>query len=91
MELTKEIKNDRIEIVYTYNSYPVIQVRTATMIKEDDEVISKNYHRHILNPDANISGESDEIKRIATAVFTASVKTAYQDYLDSLTPNTDKK
>ena len=84
--LEKEIQNDKIEIVQTGNGYPVIQVRTATIIKEDGEVISKNFHRHVLNPDADLTDEDADVTKIAQATFTASVKTAYQDYLDSLTP-----
>ena len=84
--LEKETLNDKIEIVQTGNGYPVIQVRTATIIKEDGEVISKNFHRHVLNPDADLTDEDADVTKIATATFTASVKTAYQDYLDSLTP-----
>lgn len=84
--LEKEIINDKIEIVQTGNGYPVIQVRTATIIKEDGEVISKNFHRHVLNPDADLTDEDADVTKIATATFTASVKTAYQDYLDSLEP-----
>ena len=84
--LEKTRINDKIEIVQTGNGYPVIQVRTATIIKEDGEVISKNFHRHVLNPDADLTDEDADVTKIATAAFTASVKTAYQDYLDSLTP-----
>ena len=84
--LEKEIINDKIEVVQTGNGYPIIQVRTATIIKEDGEIISKNFHRHVLNPDADLTDEDADVTKIATATFTAQVKTAYQDYLDSLTP-----
>ena len=81
--LEKTQINDKIEIIQTGN-YPVIQVRKATIIKEDGEVISKNFHRHVLNPDADLTDEDADVTKIAQATFTASVKTAYQDYLDSL-------
>ena len=84
--LEKEVSNDRIEVVLTDNGYPVIQVRTATIIKEDGEVISKNFHRHVLNPDADIAAEDLDVYAIAQRVFTAQVKADYQAYLDSLTP-----
>jgi hypothetical protein len=77
--LEKEIINDKIEVVQTGNGYPVIQVRTATIIKDDGEEISRNFHRHVLTPDADISQESDEVKRIATAVFTAAAKAKYAE------------
>ena len=84
--LEKEIINDKIEIVQTGNGYPVIQIRKATIIKEDGEVISKNFHRHVLNPDADIAQEDLDVYAIAQRVFTAQVQQDYQDYLDSLTP-----
>ena len=86
MALEKELINDKIEIVQTGNGYPVIQVRTATIIKEDGEVISKNFHRHVLNPDADLTDEDADVTKIATATFSAKVKADYQAYLDSLTP-----
>jgi len=77
--LEKETVNDKIEVVQTGNGYPVIQIRTATIIKDDGEEISRNFHRHVLTPDADISQESDEVKRIATAVFTAAAKAKYAE------------
>ena len=46
MAITKETENDKIEVVNKWN----IQVRTATVIKEDGTEISRNYHRHVLQP-----------------------------------------
>ena len=40
MAITKEVKNDKIEIVTDYKN---IQVRVQTTIKEDDVVISQSY------------------------------------------------
>jgi len=37
--------------------YPVVQVRTATIIKRDDVEVSRTFHRHVLNPDADLSQE----------------------------------
>jgi len=84
--LEKITQNDKIEIVQTGNGYPVIQVRTATIIKEDGEVISKNFHRHVLNPDADIAQEDADVYAIAQRVFTAQVKQHYAEYLASLGP-----
>ena len=85
MALEKTQINDKIEVVQTGN-YPIIQVRTATIIKDDGEEISRNFHRKVLNPDADLTEEDSDVTKVATAVFTASVKAAYQEYLDSLTP-----
>lgn len=84
--LEKEIINDKIEVVQTGNGFPVIQVRTATIIKDDGEEISRNFHRKVLNPDADLTEEDSDVTKVATAVFTAQVKAAYQEYLASLTP-----
>ncbi len=46
MAITKETENDKIEVVNKWN----IQVRTATVIKEDDTEISRSYHRHVVQP-----------------------------------------
>jgi len=83
--LEKSILNDKIEVVNN-GSYPVIQIRTATIIKDDGEEISRNFHRKVLNPDADLTEEDSDVTKVATAVFTASVKAAYQEYLDSQTP-----
>ena len=46
MAITKEIIEDKIEIVGDYKS---IQVRTATVIKEDGVEISRSFHRKVLD------------------------------------------
>ena len=56
-----------------------IQVRTKTSIMENGEEISYKYHRRVLQPDADISGESDELKALAGALWTDEIKKAYED------------
>ena len=65
MALTEETLNDKIEVVQTGAGYPVIQVRTATIIKRDDVEISRSFHRHVLAPDADLSGEDADVVAIA--------------------------
>ena len=74
MALTKTTEEDRIEVV---SEYKHIQVRTATVIKEDGKELSRSYHRRVLSPDNDVSGESSEIRNIASAVWTDTVKTAW--------------
>ena len=81
MAITKEIVQDKIEIV---GDYKIIQVRTATVIKKDGVEISRSFHRHMVAPNADISGESAEVKAICNAVHTDAIKTAYTKYLESL-------
>ena len=77
MALTEETKNDKIEVVQLAAGYPVIQVRTATIIKRDDVEISRTFHRHVLTPDADLSGEDADVVAIAGTVFTDEAKAAY--------------
>jgi hypothetical protein len=87
MAITKEIIEDKIEVV---GDYKTIQVRTATVIKEDGVELSRSFHRHTVDcvssvqndddtwthTDTDVSGESTEVQGIATAVWTDAVKTA---------------
>ena len=75
--LNKETLNDKVEVVQTGNGYPVIQVRTATIISEDGTEISKTFHRHVLAPDADLTAEDADVQAIAGTVFTDAVKAAY--------------
>jgi len=87
MAITKELIEDKIEVV---GDYKTIQVRTATVIKEDGVELSRSFHRHALDcvnsvkndddswthTDTDISGESTEVQGIASAVWTTDIKNA---------------
>ncbi len=87
MAITKEIVEDKIEVVGDFKN---IQVRTATIIKEDGVELSRSFHRHALDcvnsvqdadgnwthTDTDVSGESTEVQAIASAVWTTTVKNA---------------
>jgi hypothetical protein len=79
MALTEEIVQDKIEIV---GDYKHVQVRNATVIKRDGVEISRNFHRHVVAPDADITGESAEVQAICAAVHTQAVKDAYAAHLE---------
>ncbi len=83
MALTEETVQDKIEIV---GDYKMIQVRTATVIKKDGVEISRSFHRHVVAPDADTSGESDDVKAIAAQVHTDAIKTAYAKHLAENAP-----
>lgn len=77
MALTKETEQDQIEIV---GPYKLVQVRTATIVKEDGVEISRTYHRHVVEPnisDADLANESSEVQAICATMHTQSVKDAY--------------
>ncbi len=79
MALTEETVQDKIEVV---GEFKHIQVRTATVIKKDGVEISRSFHRHVVAPDADTSGESDDVKAIAAQVHTSDVKAAYTKHLE---------
>ena len=74
MSLTERTEQDKIEVISTYK---IVQVRTATVIERDGAEISRSYHRHVVAPDADITGESTEVQAICNAVHTQAVKDAY--------------
>jgi hypothetical protein len=77
MALTKTTINDKIEVLHLAAGYPIVQVRTATVIAEDDVEISRTFHRHVLTPDADLTTEHADVSAIATTVFTDTAKAAY--------------
>ena len=70
MSLTKEVTADKIEVVATENG-TVVQVRTATKIVENGEVISSSYHRHVITCDCDWSAEEAHVQAICNALFPA--------------------
>ena len=78
MAITKETIQDKIEVVGDFRH---IQVRTATVIKEDGKEISRSYHRHTVAPDADSSNESADVKAMVAQFHTDAVKKAYADHV----------
>ena len=74
MALTERTAEDKIEIV---GDHKHVQVRTATIIERDGVEISRSFHRHVLAPGDDISGESAEVQAVCNAVWTQEVKDAY--------------
>ena len=64
MALEKSTKDDKIEIV-DCGDWKVIQVRTATIVTDDGAELSRSFHRHVVSPNNDVSGESDEVKKLA--------------------------
>jgi len=87
MAITKTLENDKIEIVNKW----YIQVRTATVIKEDGTELTRSFHRNTLNPgyldssdnlvETNISGEDADVQAICNAAWTTQVKADYKAFL----------
>ena len=87
MALTKTLENDKIEVVSKWN----IQVRNATIIKDDGKEISRTFLRKTLVPgnldasdnlvETDISGEDADVQAICNAAWTTQVKADYKAYL----------
>ena len=92
MALTKTTENDKIEIVSRW----YINVRKATIIKEDGKELSRTFHRKVLQPgwlkggtgsdkndlvETDLSGEDADVKAIAEAAWTTQVKSDWKDWL----------
>ena len=87
MAITKTIVEDKIEVVGDYKS---IQIREATVLKEDGVELTRSFHRKVLDcvssvknaddswthTDTDVSGESTEVQGICAAVWTTTVKNA---------------
>jgi len=76
MALTEHTEIDRIEIVGGWN----IQVRQATVIEKDGVQLARSFHRWVLTPDMDISGQEQKVQDIANAAWTTEVKAAYETF-----------
>ena len=77
MAITKELIQDKIEVV---GDFKHIQVRTATVIKEDGVELSRSFSRHVVSPDSDSTNESDDVKAMVAQFHTDAVKKAYADH-----------
>jgi hypothetical protein len=64
---------DRIEVLENGS----VQVRTKTAIMEDGVQISGNFHRHVVSPGDDYSGQDARVQAICAATHTADVIAAY--------------
>ena len=85
MALTKTVEVDQVEVVGPYKH---VQVRTATIIKEDGTELNRSYHRKALDPGSldgsnnlvnrDISGETSEVQGICNTVWTSTIKDSWK-------------
>ena len=83
MALTKEITQDRIEVV---GEFKHVQVRTCTKVLEDGVELSSGFNRHVVTAGDDYSAESAEVQAICAAVHSDSVVSAYAAHLEASTP-----
>ena len=90
MALEKIIEDDKYEIVTEYKH---IQIRTATVIKDDGVEISRTFSRRVLQcgqldasnnlVETNVSEESAEIQSLCNTFWTTTIKDAWKAFLIS--------
>ena len=83
MAITKEIVQDKIEVV---GDFKHIQVRTATVIKEDGVELSRSFSRHVVAPDSDSSGESADVKAMVAQFHTDTIKAAFKKHQEDNAP-----
>ena len=98
MAITKTTENDKIEVVNKWN----IQVRTATVIKEDGVELTRSFHRKVLVPgelkggtgsdkddlvETDLSSEDADVQAICNAAWTSQVKTDYTAFMVANKPS----
>ena len=83
MALTKEIVQDKIEVV---GDFKHIHIRTATVIKEDGVELSRSFSRHVVSPNSDSTNESADVKSMVKQFHTDAVKKAYKAHIESSTP-----
>jgi hypothetical protein len=76
MALTEKIEIDRIEMQGDWN----IQVRQSTVIEKDGKQVSRTFHRWVLTPDDDISGQEQKVQNICNAAWTPEVRQAYETF-----------
>ena len=74
MALEKVISVDLIEIIEN----GAVQVRTKTAVMEDGKQISGSFHRHVVAPGDDYSGEDARVQDICKVTHTAGVIAAYK-------------
>ena len=80
MALTERSIIDKIEVV---GQFKQLQVRRADVIERDGVEISRSFHRHILTPSMDVSGEDADVQAVANVLWTDEVKAAYNAHIQS--------
>lgn len=74
MSLEKAVFVDKIEVVEN----GCVQIRTATVVSDEGKVIGRSFHRHVVAPGDDYSGEDARVQAICAATHTPEVIEAYK-------------
>jgi hypothetical protein len=80
--LTERTIIDKYEIV---GDFKHIQCRHATIIERDGVEISRSFHRHVIAPSDDVTGEPQEVQDLVAVLHTDEVKAAYAAHLAAQT------
>ena len=75
MALTEK-QEYKVEVIPPYS---ILQVRRAEIILKDGEEVARSYHRHVLNPGQDVSGEAPVVQQVANGVWTPEACALYQE------------
>ena len=81
MALSKTVVVDKMEVL----EMGQVQVRTATIVSEDGVELSRAFHRHVLEPGADLTGQADRVVAVANAAWTAEVVSDWEAFVASVT------
>ena len=82
MALTEK-QEYKVEVIPPYS---ILQVRRADIILKDGEEVARSYHRHVVSPGDDCSGECDCVKKVAAALHDEACCAAYQASLPAPEP-----
>ena len=73
MALTKQTVTGQIEV----GELGTIGLRTDTVVLDDGVELNRSFHRKVLAPGDDVSGEDAKVQAVANAVWTDEVVAAY--------------
>lgn len=82
MAITKTTKVDKIEVV---GDYKQLQIREATIIEEDGVELTRSFHRYVVSPGDDLTGQPSDVTSIANAIWTQDIISQYS--LTKVLPN----
>tara|TARA_R110002167_G_scaffold172752_1_gene371023 strand:- start:141 stop:410 length:270 start_codon:yes stop_codon:yes gene_type:complete len=84
MALTKIVVNDKKEVILNDAwDFVTVNVRAATIVREDGVDISRSFHRHVVMPDADLANEDADVTELCTLLFTQACKDNYAAFVAS--------
>ena len=83
MALTERTIIDKYEVV---GDFKQVQCRHATIIERDGVEISRSFHRHVIAPSDDVTGEPQEVQALVALMHTPAVIAAYEAHVAAQSP-----